>query len=70
MTFPSRLEGLIKQLESGQPLTRDLVRRTEQLQILDLAKVGEDFAREAIERDRQGMDDFALREKEKLNVIK
>jgi len=59
VTFPDRLSGLIRQLESGQPLARVDVRRVAQLQALDLLKIGEDFAREAIANERAATDEYA-----------
>lgn len=53
MLFPDRLSGLIKKLEDGTPVTQQDVDRVATLQALDMAKMGEDFARETIKRDEQ-----------------
>ena len=52
MIFPDRLSALIQQIEAGQPVTQADANRLATLQALDLAKIGEDFARETIEADR------------------
>ncbi len=53
MTVPDRLTPLIRKLEGGQKLTRDDLDRLATLQALDLAKLGEEFAREMIDHDTQ-----------------
>ena len=58
MTIPDRLSPLIAQLESGQSPTSEELRRLATIQALDLAKLGEDFAREAIAAERQAVADF------------
>ena len=67
MTFPDRLTPLIQRLEAGQSLTREDAKRLGQLQALDLAKIGEDFARAAIARGQQQLQDFAKSEEDKRN---
>jgi hypothetical protein len=51
MTLPDRIGGLIARIEAGQTVTQDDVDRLATLQTLDLAKLGEDFARATIARD-------------------
>jgi hypothetical protein len=53
MNLPDRLSKLIAKVESGADLTPDDVRRTAMLQAMDLAKLGEDFVREAVARDAE-----------------
>jgi len=65
MTFPDRISGLIAQLEAGKPLTHANVQRAGQLQALDLAKIGEDFARETIARNKKELDDLQANENAK-----
>lgn len=51
--FPDRLSGLIATIEAGKIPAREDLERIALLQALDVAKMGEDFAREAIERDEK-----------------
>ena len=53
MMFPDRIDGLIKRLEAGENVTQKDVNKLATLQVLDLAKLGEDFTREAIAREEQ-----------------
>lgn len=53
MDLPDRIGPLIKQLEAGRPLTSEDVKRTAALQALDTLKMGQDFAREAAQRQRE-----------------
>lgn len=55
---PSRISGLIERLEAGNVPSADELRRVAALQALDLAKAGEDFARDAIAKDSQQTDEF------------
>lgn len=55
MILPDRISGLIQQIEAGNPVTRADVDRVARLQALDIAKAGEDFAREAIARAEEGI---------------
>ena len=48
---PDRIGNLIKRLEAGESVTRQDVARLAALQSLDLAKIGEDFARQAMLAD-------------------
>lgn len=48
---PSTLDKLIARLDDGEDLTPEELRRAQQLQALHIAKAGEDFAREAAERE-------------------
>lgn len=51
MQLPDRIGGLIAKVEAGEKLTAADLERVATLQYLDLAKLGEDFAREAIAAD-------------------
>lgn len=51
MQIPDRFSDLIAKVESGQPVTQKDVDRLTTLQSLDLLKTGDDFAREAIQRE-------------------
>lgn len=51
LRFPDRLTSLIERLERGQPLTPADVNRTAALQALDIARIGEDFVRDAVARE-------------------
>ena len=53
MELPDRLSRLIERLAAGANLDAGDLRRAAALQALDLAKIGEDFAREAIRRERE-----------------
>ena len=50
---PSRIEGLIERLERGETVTQDEVDRIAALQQLDLAAMGERFARDSLARDAE-----------------
>lgn len=52
LQLPSRITELIRRIEAGDTVTQADVRRIVELQLLDAAKLGEDFVREAIQRDR------------------
>lgn len=56
---PDRLSTLIQRLEAGQAITQPDVDRVAALQALDLAKLGEDFARATIDSDNQLTQDLA-----------
>ena len=58
MDIPDRITPLIKQLEAGQALTVADVKRLAVLQVLDVAKIGEDFARAAIQRETDATSAF------------
>lgn len=49
--FPDRITALMEKLERGEALTQADADRTTTLQLLDLLKAGEDFARDAMIRD-------------------
>lgn len=49
--LPDRIAGLVAKVEAGEKLTAADLERVATLQWLDLAKLGEDFARETIARD-------------------
>lgn len=51
MRLPDRLSALVAKVEAGQALTPDDLQRTALLQYLDLARLGEDFAREVMAAD-------------------
>ena len=59
--LPDRLGKLVRALEAGQAVTQQDVDRVAALQVLDLARIGEDFARETIARN-----DRATQELERL----
>lgn len=48
---PDRLSALIETLEAGDDLTVEQLQRTERLQVLDLAKAGQEFIRDQNARD-------------------
>ena len=58
MLIQNRLGPLIYRLESGESVTQKELRRTVLLQSLDAAKLGEDYARQAIDRERWRTEDF------------
>lgn len=59
MTLPTdRLSDLVKTLEDGKDVTPDQLRRTAQLQALDIAKVGRDFVNDRIAREDQATEAF------------
>lgn len=58
MVLPDRISKLIASIEAGETVTQRDVNRVAALQALDLAKLGEDFAREAIQADQQLTDEF------------
>lgn len=47
----SRIQALIERLESGEEVSRADTRRILKLQALDVARMGEEFAEEAMERE-------------------
>lgn len=51
MVLPDRISELMNLLEAG-PISQAEVNRLAILQALDVAKLGEDFAREAIQREK------------------
>lgn len=57
--FPDRLSPLIQLLEAGTDPTPDQIRRVAQLRALDLAKIGEDFAKEMIAEEYRRTAEFA-----------
>lgn len=50
LSFPSRVSELITRIESGQELTPADLQRAQRLQALDIAKAGEDYLRQTVER--------------------
>lgn len=48
LQLPDRLGDLIKRLEAGHAVTRDDLDRVAKLRAFDIAKLGEDFARDTI----------------------
>jgi len=48
LQWPSRISGLIEQLERGEEPTPEQLRRLQQLQALDIAKAGEDYLKLAL----------------------
>jgi len=58
ITIPDRLTALIQRLEAGETVTQQDVNRLATLRALDLARVGEDFARAAIAADEALTDDL------------
>ncbi len=59
MVFPDRIGALIAKIEGGQPVTQQDVDRMAALQLLDIAKIGEDFARDSIAREEKRTADMA-----------
>ena len=53
MFLPDRLTPLIQRLEAGQTVTQEEVDRLALLQVLDLAKAGEEFVRANIALNEQ-----------------
>ena len=53
VTLPDRLSDLIQQLEAGHAATDADIRTLCALQALDLARIGEQFARQTIERETE-----------------
>lgn len=51
--IPDRIGALIAAVEAGRDLTAKDVERVALLQVLDLAKLGEDFVREVIAADER-----------------
>ena len=49
--LPDRLSSLIELLEKGQPVTQAELNRLATLQAIDVARMGEQFARQAIDAD-------------------
>lgn len=58
ISFPSRIDELIRRLEVGEAVTQQDVDRIAQLQALDLAKLGEDFMRQACEEQDRRTQEF------------
>ena len=59
LAIPDRFGPLIERLEAGgEQLTQDDLRRLSQLQVLDVAKLGEDYARSAIQRETDHTESF------------
>ena len=56
--FPDRIAKLITRIESGESVTQQDVDQIADLQLLDLAKVGEDFARQRILSDHELTEQF------------
>lgn len=56
MIFPDRLGPLIARLEAGQPVTQGDLRLIATLQVLDIAKIGEDFVRDKMQRERDRLE--------------
>ena len=50
---PSRISQMIGRLEAGETLSREDLRRYSQLQALDIAKLGEDYVQQCVEREEQ-----------------
>lgn len=59
IAIPDRLSGLMARLEAGDVITREDLARIETLQALDVARIGEQFAQEAMARDDERTRDFA-----------
>ena len=55
LNVPDRISALIDKIEAGTQVTRGDLRRTVALQGLDLARLGQDFAREVIEMNEEGI---------------
>lgn len=53
MTFPDRIGPLILRLERGEPVTQEEVDRLAVIQALDLARIGQEFARQMADADRE-----------------
>ena len=53
IVLPDRIGPLIQRLEAGRPVTQDEVDRLAVLQALDLARIGQEFARQRAEADRE-----------------
>ena len=51
--FPDRIGKLIQRIEAGEVVTQKDVDRIARLQALDIARAGEEFARQASSADRQ-----------------
>lgn len=51
--IPDRIGALIAAVEAGRDLTAKDVERVALLQVLDLAKLGEDFVRDTIAADER-----------------
>lgn len=58
ITVPNRLTSLVQMLEAGTDPSPDQIRRIGQLQALDLANAGQDFAAEAMQRDNDMTEQF------------
>jgi hypothetical protein len=53
MKLPPRIGDLIGRIEAGETITQKEVDRIALLQSLDIAKAGEDFVSEWVERERE-----------------
>ena len=53
MVIPDRLSGLIRRIEAGETVTQADVNRIAALQCLDLARIGEEFAREIVDANKE-----------------
>lgn len=53
ITLPDRLSSMITKLEAEQPISRKDLEKAVLLQALDLAKLGEDFARDTIANENK-----------------
>ncbi len=58
LKLPDRVSGLISKIEAGEIPTTEDVRRISLLQALDLVKHGNDFVQEALDRERQAIEQF------------
>lgn len=56
--FPSRITQLIQRIEAGETVTPEEADRIARLQSLDLAKLGEDFARDLCRREEEVTEQF------------
>ena len=56
--FPDRLSGLISRIEDGPPVTQADVDRLAILQAIDVAKIGEEFARETIRQNSAATENY------------
>ena len=65
MTFPDRISPLIERLERGLPISKEDLHRMVAIQALDLARIGEDFAREGIQREREHTERFRQSEEKR-----
>ena len=53
ITVPNRLDAIAKRIEAGEPIDSDFIRRLATLQAIDIVAAGEEFARQAIQRQEE-----------------